>query len=1702
MGKLLTVLCVFVIAACGDGLHPGLAADQDNGSGDDGPCTSTIVSLDMSVGSPSIDMMQTTRVFAVGTDPLGSRCDASGRVAWGTNDARVATIEHGFVMPHAPGVVALTAQYHDLSDTELVQVTDDGSVTVTKLVVAGDSATLPIGQDLQYHATAELSDGSHRDVTGEAAWSVDPATIATIDASGKATGTHAGAATVTAQWLAQTGSVPVTVTAAQLSRIEVESFSLAAGYAKPAHATAVYSDGSTLDVSAVAQWTATPATVATVAPLGVVSAHAAGIADLSATVGELTGHGTITVTAATLTGLEISPAAVNIGVGADVQLAAIGMFSDGSQVDLTAQVAWSITGIGSAVITSGGLVTSPDAGVGIATAMLGALSAHAAVVITAASLTQIQVPAMLSLPAGRTIDLSPIGLYSDGTTSPLLNATFSSSNTAVASVSAGGKITANGPGSADITVTSGAISAVVHVTVPTATLSVIVVSPVAVVTTAGAVTQMTASATYSDGSVIDVTSQGAWDVGNATVATVSNAAGSQGQLTGVTAGTTTVRFTLSNITALAPVTVTPAVLDDLIVTPPLLILPAGLEGVIVALGHYSDGSTTDLTSQASWTSSDPAIATVSNAQGTFGHVMAKAPGTATITVTKGAVSKTVSVVVTSAVLDHIELPASPLIVPQGLTVPVLAYGVYSDGSRIDLTSSVDWSSDTPAVASVSNLALTAGVVTGVSVGTANLTATSNGHATTIQVNVTPALLQSILMPSSLTVPKGLTLPLVATGVYSDGTTADLTSSVTWASTAPAIASVSNLAGHLGLVTGNAVGDATVTATYGGRTSSTTVHVTSALLQSLTLATTSITVPRGLTAPVVVTGVYSDGSIADLTKSVQWTSSAPAVATVSSLVASAGLVTGISQGTALVTATLGDKSATVTVTVTAAILQAIQLPALPVTVPRGLSVPVIATGVYSDGSLVDLTNQVTWTSNAPQTASVSGLAGSIGVVTGNAVGSATITATLGAQSSSVPVTVTSAILQAIQLPATTQIVPRGLTLPIVATGVYSDGSLAQLTQSVTWTSSAPAVATVSNLIANAGLVSGLAEGTTVVTATLGATSSTVTVQVTSAVLQGISLPAQTVTVAKGLSVPVIATGLYSDGSQVDLTKQVQWTSSAPAIASVSNLVSSVGVVTGNAAGDATLTASYNNQTATVPVHVTGAVLQAIQLPALPVTVARGMTVPVIATGVYSDGSLADLTSSVTWSSSAPAIASVSNLAGSVGLVTGVSVGDASLTASYGGQTSQIAVHVTAAVLSALQLPGSTVNVPKGLTVPVVATGIYSDGSTIDLTSQVRWSSSAPAIASVSNVIGSVGVVTGVSPGDATLTASYGTTSSTVPVHVSAAVLQSITLPSGPILVSKGLVAPIVATGVYSDGSQATLTSSVTWTSSAPAIATVSNLLATAGVVSGVQTGFATVTATLGQVSRQVQVQVTPAILQGITVNAPALLGLLQVGAVTATGTYSDGTTADLTGQVTFGSSNPLAATVSPTGTLLGLALGTTTITASLGAVQGLATVGIGTDGCHLVINEVKAGTVFAAKDDFVEIYNACTYAVDLSQLKLVYRDTLSVSDTVLVTLSGSIPAGAYRVYVGSQYSSGGVTDGTFTTDLGGLAGGAVGLRISSSGTLVDSVAWGVSINGMGEGAVLGAITLGSTLARIPNGRDTGSNLADFALLTTSTPRAAN
>jgi uncharacterized protein YjdB len=176
----------------------------------------------------------------------------------------------------------------------------------------------------------------------------------------------------------------------------------------------------------------------------------------------------------------------------------------------------------------------------------------------------------------------------------------------------------------------------------------------------------------------------------------------------------------------------------------------------------------------------------------------------------------------------------------------------------------------------------------------------------------------------------------------------------------------------------------------------------------------------------------------------------------------------------------------------------------------------------------------------------------------------------------------------------------------------------------------------------------------------------------ATLTGVSVTPATITLAAGATQQLTVTGTYSDGSTKNVTANATFDSDTPATARVS---SPGGLVTAVAAGTARITATVSGKSASTSVTVsasTAPTLSSIALGPNPASVAQGGTLQLTVTGTYSDNSTRPLTMDVTFSSGAESIATVSTS----GVVTGVSVGSATITASAGGKTTTLNVSVTA------------------------------------------------------------------------------------------------------------------------------------------------------------------------------------------------------------------------------------------------------------------------------------------------------------------------------------------------------------------------------------------------------------------------------------------
>ena len=273
----------------------------------------------------------------------------------------------------------------------------------------------------------------------------------------------------------------------------------------------------------------------------------------------------------------------------------------------------------------------------------------------------------------------------------------------------------------------------------------------------------------------------------------------------------------------------------------------------------------------------------------------------------------------------------------------------------------------------------------------------------------------------------------------------------------------------------------------------------------------------------------------------------------------------------------------------------------------------------------------------------------------------------------------------------------------------------------------------------------------------------------------------------------------------------------------------------------------------------------------------------------------------------------------------------------GTDNEVKTSVTIAnqpTLSSITVTPVNPTVTMGSTEQFDAVGTYSDSSMKDLTSQVTWASADPAVATISNASGSKGLATAVGGGSSSITATLGGIIGSTTLTVSSAHLVSIAVTPDQPSVAKGLTEQFTATGTLSDGSSQDVTSQVAWTSANTAVATISNAAGSHGLATAAATGTSTITATLNGISGSTVLAVTPAILVSLAVtpaNPSVLEGLTE--AFTATGTYSDHSTQNLTNQVTWSSANTAVASITTTGVASGVAPGTSVITASLNGLSG-------------------------------------------------------------------------------------------------------------------------------------------------------------------------
>ena len=791
-------------------------------------------------------------------------------------------------------------------------------------------------------------------------------------------------------------------------------------------------------------------------------------------------------------------------------------------------------------------------------------------------------------------------------------------------------------------------------------------------------------------------------------------------------------------------------------------------------------------------------------------------------------------------------PATPSIVA-GTTQQFTATGSYSDGST-KVISGANWLSSSGTVATI-NLS---GLAAGVGAGTTTISAASGGITGTTILTVTNPLQSITVSPATATVDPNAQQQFTATGNYTFGSPQDITSSVTWSASTGASITAGGLATAS---TPNAT--VTIMATLGSISGTAILTVTNPL-KSIAITPAAPSIAVSFTQQFTAIGTYADNSTQVLTSSVTWASSKTNFATISNSPGTQGVATGVSPGATVITATdtVSGKIGTATLTVTNATLVSIAVTPQSPIITLGSQQQFKATGTFTDNSTADITNLVNWTTSDPTTITIvgSGLATGVGV-TNSPV---TITATLspgtpGSTTATViPPTLTSIAITPDKTTAD-RTLAQGTSRHYVATGTETNGSTVNITFDplATWTSSDPTIATVGQ---HTGFVTAKAVPSphNPVTITVAYSGSSVTgtllLDVTNAIPTSVTVTPVTATVPVGGIQVFSATATFNDSSTQDVSNDASWVSSDTTVATVTP---STGRTTAIKPGSATITATFGGQSATAQLNVSTATLQSIAVTPAQTLLAPASTLLYQAFGTYSDNTTQNLTLLATWSSSDVGVVTITP---NSGIATGFNRGTATITASYQqpGQPSAITSNLANVVVSAFPLASITISpatasVPFGVSVPFVATGKFSDGSTQLLTTNVLWSTGQPSVATISNVLPSQGRATGIAPGQTPITAVFASIAGNATLNVTNATIQSITIAPTNSHAPVGSLVNFTATGRFSDSSTADLTSQVTWSSSNVKVA----IIQSNGQAITAGTGVTSISATFTQDGTTVQ-----------------------------------------------------------------------------------------------------------------------------------------------------------------------------------------------------------------------------------------------------------
>ena len=591
--------------------------------------------------------------------------------------------------------------------------------------------------------------------------------------------------------------------------------------------------------------------------------------------------------------------------------------------------------------------------------------------------------------------------------------------------------------------------------------------------------------------------------------------------------------------------------------------------------------------------------------------------------------------------------------------------------------------------------------------------------------------------------------------------------------------------------------------------------------------------------------------------------------------------------------------------------------------KGQSARLNATGEYSDGSVADITQQLSWSIDNTSAATLTGNA----IVTATGVGDTRITAEdsgTGIKGEAIISIKDAREEKLIITPATLKLYEKQ-TKPFQANAIYTDKTSRNVNQLAQWQSNSDHIASSKGN----GLFEGKAPGKSNIKASIKRHDGTVinaeaSVEVSPAVLSALRLSPQITQLHLGESQHYQVIGIYNTGAESAINTDLLWSSSNPEVLHAdphTGTITPIKVDTGSI----TVTHAPSGLQQSIQITVQPAYLTELYFEPSSMTLPLGQRKHIKVMGSYNDGSKANLTRAATLKSDNKASASIRPN----GKIKAKQIGMSQLTASFNGLNATAHVQVIEKQLKKISLEPSEVSLAKGKKQQLNVYAHWSDQSKTLLTDNVTYLSDNPS----SLLIEPSGKMTAVSKGKAKVFASYQSVSANTEVRVTDAELTRLSIVPAANDVSwvAGNTHPLQAVGVFSDSSTQDLTQSVLWKSSADYILSV--------IATGDHAGFATafmqgtanieardlstnIAATQTYVVSEAQLttlDITPKDSQLPTGNSLQLIAI---------GKFTDGKNRDITNQVKWTASPAGVVEISSEGVVSTQGVGSVTISGQL------------------------------------------------------------------------------------------------------------------------------------------------------------------------------